>query len=105
MYSEKYHAFWTVRIPNFTLEITHNKKNYLPFTHFVWPNPGNGNFFITGVGSAAIRLFDLRGRFLDEKSGVTNGMEIHYPALSPGVYILEVLENDRKMYQRLEIIR
>jgi len=82
-------------------EVILNTKN----EHFViYPNPASNRFAIKGEISAYthIKLFELTGKLIWQKTQLvtTNRLIVDLPALTPGVYLLKLNEEIKKLVIR-----
>ncbi len=80
------------------------------FTNFnVYPNPSNGNFNITfeviNTDSVDIKLFDIRGRLVEEKAykntPSTFSEELNLQGINAGLYLLQVQNENKRTTKKL----
>jgi len=70
------------------------KENKATTTITIYPNPGNGQFFITGIiAQTEIHVFDLSGRLV--KTVMTEGdIEIELGDVTSGIYLVKYITAD-----------
>ena len=82
------------------------------FNNFsVYPNPSNGNFNITfeviDTQEVKIKLFDIRGRMIEQKEFTntpnTFSEELSFNGINTGLYILQVQNGDKRTTKKLLI--
>ncbi|MFY7671284.1 reprolysin-like metallopeptidase [Tenacibaculum sp. MEBiC06402] len=82
------------------------------FNNFsVYPNPSNGNFNITfeviNTESVDIKLFDIRGRMIEQKefnnTQSTFSEELNFDGITTGLYLLQVQNGDKRTTRKLII--
>ncbi len=80
------------------------------FTNFnVYPNPSNGNFNITfeviNTESVGVRLFDIRGRLVEERefknTANTFSEELNLEGINAGLYLLQVQNGNKRTTKKL----
>ncbi|CAL2057568.1 reprolysin-like metallopeptidase [Tenacibaculum sp. 190524A05c] len=97
---------------DYTLNIIDNTATVddFDFTNFnVYPNPSNGNFNITfeviTPESVGIRLFDIRGRLVEEKefknTQNTFSEELNLEGINAGLYLLQVQNGNKRTTKKL----
>ncbi|MBL7723358.1 MAG: T9SS type A sorting domain-containing protein [Chitinophagaceae bacterium] len=69
-------------------------------TFTVYPNPAVDKISVTGNfrKPSVLLLYDISGKLVLEKRLVNNSTSITLPALSPGIYILQVNETIQKLF-------
>lgn len=77
----------------------------------IFPNPANGDFFVrfvTASGDLDMEVFDVQGRFIDEKHfpDLPPGRQmvsVEVPSVQPGVYLLKFLLDGKITVRRLVV--
>ncbi|CAL2077534.1 Peptidase M12B domain-containing protein [Tenacibaculum sp. 190524A05c] len=99
---------------DYTVNVINNTASVgdFDFTNFnVYPNPSNGNFNITfeviNTESVGIRLFDIRGRLVEEKefknTQSTFSEELNLEGINAGLYLLQVQNGNKRTTKKLII--
>lgn len=89
----------TLYVPLFTGIAPGAAENFSPD---VFPNPGNGSFFIRGLnGLAELRMFDLRGALL-YTGVVREDQRVELP-VAAGVYFVELVKENQRMIRKLVV--
>ena len=76
------------------------KDNSIKFK--VYPNPVRSELFIeTSSSNNIISIYSLQGRLISEVISKSNIIKINFNDLSSGVYIVELLNEETKKYQKI----
>lgn len=88
-------------IPSFNVGITDlSPKGY---ELSVYPNPASGNIYVDGVvesKTGTVRIFDVAGRIVYSGNLLSSELSIDVSYFRPGMYILEVISEQQKMFSR-----
>ncbi len=105
--------FFDVNPVNFTIvsNSTASLEDF-SFTNFkLYPNPSNGIFTLTfdvlNADSATIKLYDLRGRLIENKryKNIANRFseELNFNELNKGLYILQIQNGNKQTSRKISI--
>lgn len=64
----------------------------------IYPNPSSDNFYLSTDTQKLVRIFNISGKMVFNKK-VTS--ELEASSLTPGVYICEIIEDDKKIIKKL----
>ncbi len=90
------------------LSETENISPDSPFS--IFPNPATEVFFLkltdeTPRPEARIRLLDLQGKVIFEKTGISNFETVRTAGFTPGVYFLEMTDEGLKMFDKIWVMK
>lgn len=68
----------------------------------IYPNPTTSSIHVKGVSNAALEMYDLSGSIII-KDRINQSKPFSLPGLKPGVYIVNVIDNDNSYQTRLII--
>jgi hypothetical protein len=72
----------------------------------VYPNPGNGNFNITGTSyGQVIELYDYMGQKINTLTAINDNTQINITDKSNGVYLIRILNWDGSIVAQRKIIK
>jgi hypothetical protein len=67
----------------------------------IYPNPAKGQVQVSLEGQTSVRVLDLSGHLVKEETLESNTLNIE--SLKAGVYMIEVIKNDRKEMKKLVV--
>ena len=90
------------------LSETENIAPDSPFAAF--PNPATDLFFLKLTDEnprpeARLRLLDVQGKVVFEKTGISNFETVRTAGFAPGVYFLEMTDGGRKMFDKIWVMK
>ena len=76
--------------------------------HFgIYPNPSNGRFTLIFNDNATrermLKITDMRGQVIEEKSIGNESTYVHHAKLIPGIYFISIKERNREYYSKLVV--
>jgi hypothetical protein len=83
---------------NASLSTAENVKNS---KLIVYPNPASNKFFVQGLNSGNVQVYDLNGRIAINTQYSENGIDIS--TLSKGVYIVKISDKNNSFSEKLII--
>ena len=75
-----------------------------------FPNPATDLFFLKLTDEnprpeARLRLLDVQGKVVFEKTGISNFETVRTAGFAPGVYFLEMTDGGRKMFDKIWVVK
>lgn len=76
-------------------------ESYIDGQVSVFPNPSSGELFITtNLHSYDISIFNATGQLIYKKYVTSNSTQIDISALPTGLYLIQLSENDKRLYKQ-----
>ncbi|MGI9653190.1 T9SS type A sorting domain-containing protein [Chryseobacterium sp. RLHN22] len=67
----------------------------------LYPNPTSNKFFVKGLNSGSVQIYDVNGRMIINTQYTQNGIDV--TTLSKGVYIVKITDNNNSFSEKLII--